>query len=167
MRRKNNSRRGTFDPQLLDHQRVADVVQACAAILLGDEDAHHAEPSQFGDGLGGKAMVAVDFDADRAQTLAREAARRVTRRALGFVKFQIHHYPRPSLTVRGRAGPGRAPSRYLSRPRASIETRQAGRDRTVWVLVSFIHSYLCGPLRPTCAATWGRVSARTRVCPRP
>src|SRR6266403_5151942 len=120
MRRKNNRRGGTFDPQLLDHQRIANVIEASAPVLLGDEDAHHAEPSQFGDGLGGKAMVAVDFDADRAQTLAREAARRVTRRALGFVEFQVHHYPRPSLTIiMVRAGtPGTLS--YLNRPRAAI-----------------------------------------------
>ena len=94
MGRKNNRGRGTFDSQFLDHQGIADVIQARTAVLLGDEDTHHAEPPQFGDDLGGKAMGAIDFDADRGQALACEAARRVTRRTLSFVKFQVYHLNR-------------------------------------------------------------------------
>src|SRR5579863_5003067 len=88
---KNHRGGRALNSQLLDHQGIADVIEAGAAVLLGNEDTHHAEPAQFGDRLGGKAMVAVGFDPDGGQTLACETARRITRRALSFAEFQIHH----------------------------------------------------------------------------
>ena len=66
------------------------MIEAGAAVLLGDEDAEHAEPRELVDRLGGIAMRAVGLDANRLELLAREAARNVARAALRFSEFEIH-----------------------------------------------------------------------------
>ncbi len=97
MRRHDDRGRSAFDRELLEHQRIRDMIEAGAAVLLGDEDAEHAEPRQFVDRLGGIAMRAVGLDADRPELLAREAAGNVARAALGFCEFEIHLDPICSL----------------------------------------------------------------------
>ena len=88
---RHNDRGGrAFDRELLEHERIRDVIEACATVLFGKEDAEHPELGELVDCLGGISMRAVGLDADRAELLAGEAAGNVASAALGFSEFEIH-----------------------------------------------------------------------------
>jgi len=115
MGRKNNRGRGTFDSQFLDHQGIADVIQARTAVLLGDEDTHHAEPrclhdyrlDLFGAGglvkkletrhFPGENEIAV-IESERARnTIFIEVERQgIARRVVLFAGFEIADGDRPA-----------------------------------------------------------------------
>ena len=84
MGRHDDCCRRAFDGEFFEHERIGDVIEAGAAILLRQEDAEHPEPREFVDRLGGKTMRAVGLDANRPQLLAREAAGNVASAALPF-----------------------------------------------------------------------------------
>ena len=79
--------------KFLEHERIRDVIEARAAVLLGKKDAEHPEPREFVDRFGGISMRAVGLDADRPELFAGEAAGNVARTALRFSEFEIHFDP--------------------------------------------------------------------------
>ncbi len=90
MRRHDDRGGRAFDRELLKHQRIRDVVEARAAVLLRQEDAQHPEPREFVDCFTGIPMRAIGLDADWPELLASEASRNIARAALRFSEFEIH-----------------------------------------------------------------------------
>ena len=73
-----------FDRELLEHQRIRDMIEARAAVFFGKEDAEHSELCQLVDRFGGISMRTVGLDADRPKLLACETASNVASAALRF-----------------------------------------------------------------------------------
>ncbi len=93
MRRHDDRGRSAFDRELLDHQRICDVVEARAAVLLGNEDAEHPELAEVVHRRGGISMRPVRLDAGLVEFFARIAPRGIARAALSFCQFKIHLIP--------------------------------------------------------------------------
>src|SRR5579871_1296005 len=141
MRRNDHCGRGTFDREFLDDERIGDMVKPGAAILLGNEDAHHPQAPQLGDSFGGERVCAIGFDADRAQALAGEAARGIAGGTLRFVWFEVHQL---SILSTGK---------HDRNSRIACQSRS---PQVYWSAGAVIY-----------AAIWARVSARTRAYPPP
>src|SRR5207249_9726604 len=69
VRREDDAGRRARGRQLLDRERVGDVVEARAAVALGDEAAHHTEAAELADQLAREALAAVRVGRRRPDAL--------------------------------------------------------------------------------------------------
>ena len=89
MRRHDHRRRRALDREFLQHQRISNVIESRAAILLGKENPKHPKFRELVNRLDGITMRPISLDPNRPKLLAREPPRNIARPALRFSQFKI------------------------------------------------------------------------------
>jgi hypothetical protein len=91
--------------ELLDRDRVAEVVRAAPAVLLRVRDAHQAELAELRDDLVGEALLAVELLGDGADLAVREVAHQPPDLLLLLAQVELHAAPDAIARARPRGPP--------------------------------------------------------------
>ncbi len=90
MRRDGDCHGRVHAGQLLDRDRVGERVGACAAVFLGDGNAHQPELGELGDEVVREAALPVELLGDRRDSIACERADRVADQLVLGREVEVH-----------------------------------------------------------------------------